>query len=251
MTVQQLYPTPEADADPLILYVNDDRPCPSDRPWVMVSMVASADGASEVGGSSAELGGEGDREVFRAVRACCDWIMVGAGTVSAERYTIPRHRPEVTRRRLESGRTPAARLAVLTTSGDLDPELPMLADRRPEEALPLIVTGANPSSDRVSHLSDSAEWVHVDTERPTPELVLAELHDRGARVVLAEGGPTLNGQLLDSGLIDELCLTISPHLVGGASPRIVSDASAATPKGLHLKRLLEHDGALFARYVRG
>jgi riboflavin biosynthesis pyrimidine reductase len=80
--------------------------------------------------------------------------------------------------------------------------------------------------------------------------VLAALGERGADVVLAEGGPTFNGQLVDSGLIDELCLSISPHLVGGGSSRIVNGSEAAIPDDLRLDRLLEHDNALFARYVR-
>ena len=44
---------------------------------------------------------------------------------------------------------------------------------------------------------------------------LGELADRRARVVLCEGGPTLNGQLVAEGLIDELCVSVSPTLVGG------------------------------------
>ena len=58
------------------------------------------------------------------------------------------------------------------------------------------------------------------------------------------------GQLVDSGLIDELCLSISPHLVGGGSSRIVNGSEATIPTDLRLDRLLEHDNALFARYVR-
>ena len=99
-------------------------------------------------------------------------------------------------------------------------------------------------------LEGRAEWHHTDTERPTAESVLAALGERGADVVLAEGGPTFNGQLVDSGLIDELCLSISPHLVGGGSSRIVNGSEATIPAGLRLDRLLEHDNALFARYVR-
>ena len=65
----------------------------------------------------------------------------------------------------------------------------------------------------------------------------------------AEGGPTFNGQLVDSGLIDELCLSISPTWWAEAR-RIVNGSEATIPAGLRLDRLLEHDNALFARYVR-
>jgi len=250
ISVQQLYPTPIITADPLDLYPADSRPTPDDRPWVMANMVASADGAISIDGVSGGLGGDGDRLVFRAIRASCDWIVVAAGTASAERYGIPRPDSEVMRRRLATGRSPAARLAVVTASVSLDPKLPMFTDQRPDDQLPLIVTGSNPPADRVAAIGDRAAWAHLDALRPTPEMVLAELRGRGARVVLAEGGPSFNGQLVDAGVVDELCITVSPQLVGGTSPRIVNGAASSTPAELRLDRLLEHDGALFARYVR-
>ncbi len=248
--MQQLYPHTEARADPLQLYPSDHRPTPSERPWVMANMVASTDGAIAIDGVSGGLGGEGDQVVFRAIRASCDWIVVAAGTASAERYGVPRPGADVIEQRVATGRARAARLAVVTASVSLDPSLPMFADQRAGEALPLVITGADPPPDRVAAIGDRAEWTHLDAPRPTPEMVMAELFTRGARVVLAEGGPSFNGQLVDAGLVDELCITISPQLVGGTSSRIVSGASHAKPAELRLGRLLEHDGALFARYVR-
>jgi riboflavin biosynthesis pyrimidine reductase len=72
---------------------------------------------------------------------------------------------------------------------------------------------------------------------------------RGAGIVLAEGGPTLNGQLHDAGLIDELCLTFSPLLVGTAAARVI-DGAGLNVQHLSLERVLEEDGWLFLRYVR-
>ena len=216
----------------------------------MVNMVASVDGAISIDGVSGGLGGKGDRLVFGAIRASCDWIVVAAGTASAERYGIPRPHADVAARRLATERAPAPRLAVVTASVSLDPALPMFADQRPDEELPLVITGSDPPRDRVAAIGDRAVWTHLGAPRPTPAMVLAQLYDRGARVVLAEGGPSFNGQLVEAGLVDELCITVSPQLVGGTSSRIVSGASDATPAGLRLARLLEHEGDLFARYVR-
>ena len=216
----------------------------------MVNMVASTDGASSVDGVSGGLGDDGDALVFRAIRASCDWVMVAAGTVRAEQYGIPRPAPEVARRRKETGRSRATRLAVITASVNLDLDLPMFADQRKGDAKPLLVTGANPPSDQVAAIGDRAEWVNLAADRPTPALVLAALRERGAKIVLAEGGPSFNGQLADACLIDELCLTVSPQLIGGLSPRIVHGACTALAQNLTLVRLLEHNGTLFARYVR-
>jgi len=83
--VRQLLPTP-GDVDPVAAYLAAARPAPADRPWVAMSMVSSLDGATAVGGRSGPLGGEPDREVFRAVRAIADVVLVAAGTLRVEGY---------------------------------------------------------------------------------------------------------------------------------------------------------------------
>ena len=80
------------------------------------------------------------------------------------------------------------------------------------------------------------------------ERVVAALHHLGHRHILCEGGPRLNAQLVAAGLVDELCLTISPMLVGGSAARILDGTSS--PTGLRLAHVLEDDGFLFCRYVR-
>ena len=71
----------------------------------------------------------------------------------------------------------------------------------------------------------------------------------GAGVVLAEGGPSLNGQLLATGLLDELCWTISPTLAGGDSSRMAKGAPPRLDR-LRLERALAQDHTLFLRYLR-
>ena len=248
--VRELHPRQIDAIEPLDLYPYDPRPPWSDRPWLMLNMVSSVDGAIAIDGVSGGLGGQGDRMVFRAIRASCDWIVVAAGTARAERYGIPRPQADVGQRRLDTGRSRAARLAIVTGSVDLPADLPIFADRREGEDRPLVITGNNPPPERVTAIGDAADWLHLPTTRPTATDVLTALFARGAQVVLAEGGPSFNGQLVDAGLVDELCVTVSPQLVGGASPRIVNGATTAVSRNLRLDRLLEHDGALFARYVR-
>ena len=114
----------------------------------------------------------------------------------------------------------------------------------------VVLTGESPPADRVAALESRAEVVRLPGPRPTPATVLGELDRRGAGVVLAEGGPTFNGQLVDADAVDELCLSLAPVLVGGGSSRIVSGSSDRTPTDLELRRLIEADGVLFARYVR-
>jgi riboflavin biosynthesis pyrimidine reductase len=77
------------------------------------------------------------------------------------------------------------------------------------------------------------------------------LGDRGFQAVLAEGGPTLNGQLAGAGLLDEVCLTLSPRLAGGGAKRILDGLSLSAVDGLRLCSVCEQDGYLFLRYRPG
>jgi riboflavin biosynthesis pyrimidine reductase len=191
------------------------------RPWVMVNMIASADGATTVEGVSGGLGGPGDRAVFSVLRALADVVLVGASTVRAEHYGPPRR----------SGQ----KVAVVSRSAELD------------WTAALFTSGAG-----IAVLPEDGVDVPVPTIRGGRGDVdlAAVLRQLEGQVVLAEGGPTLNGQLAAAGLIDELCVTVAPRLLGGGAKRIVVGPPAAEPTTLELAHLLEEDGFLFCRYVR-
>ena len=245
--MRQLLPHPIDEVDPLDLYLADDRTPAASRPWLMTNMIASLDGATALGGVSGGLGAEGDQAVFRAIRASCDWVVVASGTAAAERYRMPQTSPELTARRNAHGREPAPNLAIVTASGRVDPTIPALAARTADQPRPLVITGQDADDDALERLD--ADVVRLKTGTPEPEALLQELGRRGARVVLAEGGPTFNGILHGAGVIDEFCLTTSPSLAGGDSLRAVAGGPDLAVR-MHLDRLLEEAGALFARYVR-
>ncbi len=236
--------------EPLEIYPLATRTVPVGRPWVMLNMITSIDGATAIDGLSGGLGGPGDRSVFSAIRASCDWILVAAGTARAERYGIPRPSRAARDARLATGRTPTPRLAVVSGSLELEPDLPMLADRENGEDPVVIITGSTAPPQRAEELSKSAEVITVDDPRPTPEATLAILHDMGAGVVLVEGGPGYNAQFAAAGLIDELCVSVAPRVAAGDSRRMVAGGPPLDNLGFVLDHLLEHDSMLFARYLR-
>jgi riboflavin biosynthesis pyrimidine reductase len=192
------------------------------RPWVVVNMIASADGATTVEGVSGGLGGPGDRTVFSVLRALADVVLVGASTVRTEHYGPPR----------KAGQ----RIAVVSRSGELD------------WTAELFTSGAG-----IAVLPEDGPEVPVPTIRGGRGDVdlAAVLRQLDGEVVLAEGGPTLNGQLAAAGLIDELCVTVAPRLLGGGAKRIVVGPPAAEPTTLELAHVLEEDGFLFCRFLRG
>jgi riboflavin biosynthesis pyrimidine reductase len=212
---------------------------PPGRPWVLVNMVTTVDGATAVGGVSGDLGGEVDRAVFASLRRAADVVLAGAETVRAEDYGQARARPDG---------SPGPRIAVVTRSGHLDPGAKLFrGDHRP-----LVFTCAACPADRLAALQDVAEVVVVGDELVDLGAALSELGRQGARVVDCEGGPRLNGQLIERDLVDEWCVTVDPSLAGGWAKRssLADEAPADGIRTLRLDQLLEADGVLLARYVR-
>lgn len=212
-------------------------------PWVMFNMVASVDGATAVKGGSSALNDEDDKALFAALRAVPDVILVGAGTVRAENYGPVALDEERRARRIDHGLSPAPRLAIATATLSIEPEMRVFDD---PEHKPLIITGDEMSSDRIGAFEDRADVVQL------PDLDAASILDSLGEpaVVLCEGGPTLNGQLIAAGFINEMNLTIAPMMAVGESHRIAHGVELFPPANMTLARALVGDRSLFLRYVR-
>jgi riboflavin-specific deaminase-like protein len=246
--VRQLLPPGSDRTDLLDLYGAAGRTPPSGRPWVLLNMVASVDGATAVDGVTASLGGAADKAVFGVIRTLADAILVGAGTARTEGYRPPRAPAgDAAEARRARGQTPRPRLAVVSRRLDLDPALPFLDDDPP----PWLVTTEDPPADALARLADRVEPVQAGRGAVDLGAALGLLHAQGVRVVLCEGGPTLNAELAAHDLVDELCLTIAPHVVGGGTDRIVGSIPAVPAvRDLRLAHVLEADDHLLLRYVR-
>lgn len=245
--MRQLLPA-AGEVDPVAAYLAVPRPAPDGRPWVTLSMVASLDGATAVGGRSGPLGGTPDREVFRAVRAVADVVLVAAGTVRAEAYGPVRLSEETRAARCAAGRSPEPpRLAVVSASLRLD-----LRRAGEGPVRPLVLTTEDSDSARRADLEPLAEVRTHGHGRVDLAAALAGLHADGAGVVVCEGGPSLNAALVEADLVDEWCVTLAPAIVGGDSRRVVDGAPELGGAGqaLALVSLLEADGVLLGRWLR-
>ncbi len=215
-----------------------------DRPFVRCNMISSLDGAISVNGRSGLLGGPADGRVFGTLRSLADVVLVGAGTVRSEGYGPVRLDDEHRRQRKTRGQTAVPPIAVVTQSANLDWSSPFFTDA---EARPIVITTGN--SDEGAHRRGEtvADFVVAGDDRVDPRRALDYFHGAGYRTVLLEGGPGLNADVVEAGLMDELCLTVSPRLVGGAGPRILAGPELAPPLGFEVAHLLEEDGFLFYR----
>jgi riboflavin biosynthesis pyrimidine reductase len=229
----------------LYAYPDDLQSC-----WVRGNMIASLDGGATDDGKAGGLAGRGDRAVFSLMRHAADVILVGAATVRIENYSgaqLPVAARQVRQRR---GQAEVPPIAVVTRSGDLDPSA-LLFTRT--EVPPLILTSARTVEDTRRRLGAVAEVIDASGTDPNsadPTVVLRVLAERWLFRVLTEGGPLFLGSLIENGLMDELCLTVAPILVGGASKRIVTGLGHVHTKMRRAHLLADDDGYLYTRYVR-
>jgi riboflavin-specific deaminase-like protein len=241
--VQRLLPGPVAEVDPYDAY----RPADPRAPLLRLNMVASLDGrVVGEGGVSGPLGGPGDRDAFFAMRALADAVVAGAGTVRAEGYGPMRPRARWADRRRADGREGAVPVVVVSASLELDLAAPLFAEAvRPT----IVLTAEDAPVDRVDAVV-RAGGVVVAAGRGRVDLArgIARLRaEHGLQHLLVEGGPALNGQLVAAGLVDELCLTVAPVLVGGHDLRRTVDGLQA-PAGFELTCVHHADGDLLLRY---
>lgn len=261
--MRQIFPpAPGAGAPDLArLYAYPDRPGPgreAGQPWVRANMVASADGAATLGGRSGALSGPADRRVLSLLRALADVILVGAQTARAEGYGPVRPGRGRGWARLREGRPTTPPIAVVTRGLDLDPAGALLSPG-PGLARPIVLTTESAPASRRAAAAATADVVVAGADSVEPGAAIDALAERGHHRVLAEGGPRLLGQIADAGLLDELCLTVSPLLAGGTGRVLELPATPPGPPGpapgplplerLNLAHVLEDGGFLLCRYL--
>lgn len=224
---------------------------PTDGIWVRANFIASLDGAATVGGTTGELGGPGDRALFNLLRELADVILVGAGTVRIESYSGARPSVAQRQRRQARGQSEVPPLAIVTRSGNLDRDMQVFTRT---EVPPLVLTCtavAEVTQRRLAGLADVVDCSTGDPAAVDEAAVLAALTKRGLRRVLTEGGPMLFSSFLERGMVDELCLTIAPCVVGGQGERIATGPAQLVTQMRCAHILSDDDGYLYTRYVKG
>ena len=226
---------PLAWADLLELYGADD------DGLLRAGFVLSADGGAAVAGGSRGLQSPADQAVFSALRAVSDAVVVGAGTARSEGYRPVRVRPEGRQWRASHGRADRPVLVLVSRSLELDP-----ADECFTGPSVVVTCAASDTARRAALEQVTDVVVSGDDDVDLPAAVAA-LRGRGLRRLLCEGGPTLLTGLLAAGLVDELCLTTAPVLLGTA-PTLLARALPA-PVELRLLHLVDGgDGSLLTRW---
>lgn len=221
--------------------------------WLRANFVATLDGAVELDGVSGGLGAPADREVFVALRAQADAVMVGASTARAENYGPAWLRADARARRTTRGQAALPSVVLVTASGHIDPSSRLFTEHRDDQPDPppvLVVTCEKAGAEGIDDLRRSATVLVCGDDEVDLVGARVALAERGLARIVCEGGPTLLGSLLGAGVLDELCLTHSPMLAGPGHPTLLGVGldPAQAPARFELTGLAEADGMLFARY---
>jgi riboflavin-specific deaminase-like protein len=212
-----------------------------DRPYLMLNFATTLDGRAAISGKSGAIGSDTDTEMLQRLRTRVDAVLIGAGTMRAERYGRIVSDPDMRAYRESAGLTPdplgvlvSNRLelpwdAGLFTDGGGEVVIFTASEEEPPETATPVTLIRHPGG---VELDRALKWL---------------LDERDIKSVLCEGGPTLHGRLREGGLADELFLTIAPKIAGGEGPRVLEGALADIDQ-VELAWLLESNSELFTRY---
>ena len=166
---------------------------------------------------------------------------------------MPAHaRPSHQRQsRQARGQSEVPQLAIVTKSGRLDRDMPVFTRT---EVPPLVLTCAAAGDQTRRTTRRPRRRGRLLDRRPDSESTRPRCwphwRDRGLHRVLTEGGPMLFGSFVERDLLDELCLTIAPSLVGGQAGRIATGPGQVLTAMRCAHILADDDGYLYTRYVR-
>lgn len=237
--MKQLFPATTDNIDPLVAYELPDE----NKNHLRINMVSSIDGQVVVDGKSKPLSSDDDRQVFHALRALSDVVLVGAGTMRIENYGPVVMSENTQTHRRSHGRAEIPPIAVVTRSGMFDVDSSFF---QKAQSQPIILT-TDHGARNASSVNEYADVISCGEKEVDLKVAVDELNKRGLMHILCEGGPSLNADLLHAGVVDELCLTIAPVVVAKPSKTIFDDADLDSPARMEFTHVLQYGDDVFLR----
>jgi riboflavin-specific deaminase-like protein len=214
-----------------------------ERPYTITNFALTLDGQATIAGRSGSIGTDADTAMLVGLRTRVDAVMIGAGTMRAERYGRVVGDPAKRERREQEGLAPDPLMVIVSGRLDLPWDAPLFTEGLGEVVIYTAYEDDPPQTQ-----------TPVQVIRPEAEIDLAALmvtlrSEHGVRAVLCEGGPRLHAQLIEADLVDELFVTHAPKLAGGDGLSLVSGLMERE-RPLELAWLLHEQasGELFGRY---
>ena len=191
------------------------------RPYVIVNVAVSADGKlSTRERRQVKISGKEDFDRVDEMKAGCDAIMVGIGTVLADD-------PSLT---VKS----AGRIAERVRNGKPEHPVRIVIDsqaRTPSDAkilhkgsgLRIIAMSQSAPAGNIAALKKHADIIQAGEETVDLAFLLTKLSERGIQRLMVEGGGTLIWGMLSAGLVDELTMFVGNIIIGGKDAPTLAD----------------------------
>ncbi|MGH8866523.1 MAG: RibD family protein [Actinomycetes bacterium] len=192
-------------------------------PYTVLSAAMTLDGYCD---SASEerlvLSNAQDLDRVDEVRAGCDAILVGAATVRIDSPRLVVRSAARTGRRLDAGMPPTPAKVTVTGTGDLDPDEPFFTTGDTAK----LVYCASDIVEQARHVLGAVATVVGAGQPVLMRRVCQNLHERGVRRLMVEGGGRVLTQFLTEDLADELHLAVAPFFVGDSRARRLVDDGA-------------------------
>lgn len=193
------------------------------RPHVLLKIAQTIDGKiATADGRSRWITGPAARRLGHRLRAQCDALLVGAGTVRRDNPALDAH-----------GEGPDPIRTVLSASLDLPPAARVF---RPAGLAWVLTRADAPRSRRLALEARGVTLIDAPGGAPgrvDPRRALAALARRGVGRLMVEGGGTTAAAFLDAGLVDEVYCFVAPGFLGGVdAPTSVEGRGVPTPAAL-------------------
>ena len=220
------------------------------RSHIIVNMAVSVDG--RINSRTRErfaLGSEHDRRLMDVLRERADAVLIGAGTVRHDGHPMLLRYPDLVAKRKRRGES--AHPVNVVLSGDLD--LPVQRFFAGDATKRIIFTTRRATAARIRKFQRVAEVVVLPGKHPSAPRVVEELHKRGLKRLILEGGGEVHFPFAKAGLVDEWYITITPRLIGGRNSPSFLDGEGFVKKNhiqLKLVSLRRVKDELFLRYKK-
>jgi riboflavin biosynthesis pyrimidine reductase len=203
--------------------------------WLRLNLIGSVSGsATGPDGTSETLTNAVDRMILKVIRSLADVVVVGAASVRAEGYFVPR----------------GGALAVVSRGGDFTGHNIKNTDQRGTVLVLCPAAVADRARATIGAIDVTIVPVPDVDGSLSADAIVTALRGAGYRSMVAEGGPALATELLLGGVVDELCLTTSPVLNGGKLPLFGARAFEDHPLTLN-QLLIDDAGFSYGRWALG
>ena len=188
-----------------------------DRPYVVTNFALTLDGHATIAGRSGPIGSDADTAMLVGLRTRVDAVMIGAGTMRAERYGRVIGDPAKRQQREREGLPHDPLVVIVSGRLDLPWDAPLFTEGHGRVLI------ATASDEEPPETATSVRLLRHPEGVDLAALLRHLRAERGVRALLCEGGPRLHGQLVAGGLVDELFVTHAPKIGGGVGPGLISE----------------------------